>query len=179
MNEGLVRLFRVPLREMRLALAAPVTGLSVVLACGLAVGTAWSAPLASMGLRTTDATGCRLTDGRGFEAPTIVLMAGAYRERSLKSDMALKIIDVAIAAGCDIDGPDALGLSPLNAAILYNEPVLVKRFLDGGANPYAKIASQKQMLNGKDSFEFLDLLETRDKRRDRHSIRVELDTLRH
>lgn len=178
MNEGLVCFCRVPLHDTRLALAALVTGLSVVLACGLAVGTAWSAPLASMRLRTTDATGCRLTDGRGFEAPTIVLMAGAYREPSLKPDIALKIIDVAIAAGCDIDEPDALGLSPLNAAVLYNEQVLVKRFLDGGANPYVKIASQKQMLNGKNSFEFLELLETRDKRRDRQNIRLEFDRLR-
>lgn len=86
--------------------------LFVALAWALPIGAAWSTPLASMGLRTTDATGCHLTDGRGFEAPTIVLMTGAYREPFLQSDTALEIIEVAIAAGCDIDEPDALGLSP-------------------------------------------------------------------
>jgi len=70
-------------------------------------------------------------------------MAGAFREPSLGPETALKIIDVAIGAGCDIDEPDALGLSPLNAAILYNEPVLVRRFLEGGANPYAKSSAKR------------------------------------
>ncbi|VXC48738.1 conserved exported hypothetical protein [Pseudomonas sp. 9Ag] len=144
----------------------------------LAIGTASSTSLAAVGLRTTDATGCHLTDGRGFEAPTIVLMAGAFREPSLGPETALKIIDVAIGAGCDIDEPDALGLSPSNAAILYNEPVLVRRFLEGGANPYAKIISQKKLLNGNNSFEFLELLEARDKRRNRQALRKVLGTPR-
>ncbi|WP_413043848.1 hypothetical protein [Pseudomonas sp. YJ42] len=69
------------------------------------------------------------------------------------------------------------GLSPLNAAIHYNEPVLVRRFLDGGADPYAKITNPK-LLNGKSSFELLELLKARDKRQARQAIRVELGTPR-
>jgi len=64
------------------------------------------------GLRTADANGCRLMDGRGFEAPTIVLMAGAYRQPPPGPTVALKVIDVAIEAGCDIHEPDELGFSP-------------------------------------------------------------------
>lgn len=94
---------------------------------GLLSGFAWAESLASFGLHTTDASGCHLTDGRGFEAPTIVLMAGAYDKLSEESALALKVIDTAIASGCDIDEPDELGMSPLNAAILYNEPILVQQ----------------------------------------------------
>tara|TARA_R100001143_G_scaffold61816_1_gene63566 strand:- start:165 stop:620 length:456 start_codon:yes stop_codon:yes gene_type:complete len=150
----------------------------IALVLALAIGTASSTSLATMGLRTTDATGCHLTDGRGFEAPTIVLMTGVFREPSLGPDTALKIIDVAIGAGCNMDEPDGLGLSPLNAAILYNEPVLVRLFLDGGADPYAKIISYKNLLNGKNSFEFLELLEARDRRRNRQALPKALGTPR-
>ncbi len=103
--------------------------LSVVVA-GLLSCDGWADSLASFGLRTTDASGCRLTDGRGFEAPTIVLMAGAYDKLTQ-----VRPFDTAIASGCDVDEADELGLSPLNAAILYSQPILVERFLQAGADP--------------------------------------------
>ena len=56
-------------------------GLAIVV-CALLSGNAWSDSLASFGLRTKDKIPCRLTDGRGFEAPTIVLMTGAYDKLS-------------------------------------------------------------------------------------------------
>lgn len=145
---------------------------------GLLSGFAGAESLASFGLRTTDESGCHLTDGRGFEAPTIVLMAGAYDKLSEESALALKVIDTAIASGCDIDEPDELGMSPLNAAILYNEPILVERFLQAGADPRRAISSSKQSLDGLDSFGFLQLLETRAPGQDREKIRMLLDTQR-
>jgi len=64
-------------------------GLAIVV-CALLSGNAWSDSLASFGLRTKDKNPCRLTDGRGFEAPTIVLMTGAYDKRSLQEDRQFK-----------------------------------------------------------------------------------------
>jgi len=66
----------------------------------------------------------------------------------------------------------------LNAASLYNEPVLVRPFLEGGAKPYAKIISQKKLLYGKNSFESLELLDACDKRRNRQALRKALGTPR-
>ncbi len=51
---------------------------------------------------------CRLSDGRGFEASP-VLMAGAYDKLRPNAAVVLKVIDVAIEVGCDIDEPDELG----------------------------------------------------------------------
>lgn len=85
---------------------------SVVLVAILAAGSACAEPANPLGLHTTDASGCRLSDGRGVEAPTIVLMAGAYDKLPPNAAVALKVIDVAIKAGCDIDEPDELGFRP-------------------------------------------------------------------
>ena len=148
---------------------------SVALLAFLATGSACAGPSNPLGLRTTDANGCHLTDGRGFEAPTIVLMAGAYDKRLLDAAVVLEVIDVAIKAGCDIDEPDELGFSPLNAAILYNEPVLVERFLNAGADPHRKIASPRASINGLDSFEFLHLLETKAPSQNREALRDVLE----
>lgn len=148
--------------------------LTVVVA-GLLSCDGWAESLASFGLRTTDASGCRLTDGRGFEAPTIVLMAGAYDKLTQEAAVVLKVIDTAIASGCDVDEADELGLSPLNAAILYNEPILVERFLQAGADPQRRIVSTKASINGLDSFEFLRLLESKAPSQDRTAVRRRLE----
>ncbi|MAL02677.1 MAG: hypothetical protein CL625_00145 [Arenimonas sp.] len=146
-----------------------------IMVCGLLTNNAWSDSLASFGLRTKDKNPCRLTDGRGFEAPTIVLMAGAYDKLSKDKVVVLEVIDAAINAGCDIDEPDELGLSPLNAAILYNEPALVERFLRAGADPYRKIVSSRTSIDGLDAFEFLHMLMTKVPSQDRTALRAVLD----
>ncbi len=144
-------------------------GLAIVV-CALLSGNAWSDSLASFGLRTKDKNPCRLTDGRGFEAPTIVLMTGAYDKLSKDKIALLKVIDTAINAGCDIDEPDELGLSPLNAAILYNEPALVERFLQAGADPYRRIVSSRASIDGLDAFEFLHRLMTKAPSQNRQAV---------
>ncbi len=63
-------------------LAKTITAGLTIVVFGLLGGNAWSDSLASFGLRTKDKNPCRLTDGRGFEAPTIVLMTGAYDKLS-------------------------------------------------------------------------------------------------
>jgi ankyrin repeat protein len=152
-------------------------GLAIVV-CALLSGNAWSDSLASFGLRTKDKNPCRLTDGRGFEAPTIVLMTGAYDKLSKDKVAVLKVIDTAINAGCDIDEPDELGFSPLNAAILYNEPALVEHFLQAGADPYRRIVSSRASIDGLDAFEFLQMLMNKAPSQDRAALRTVLDQYR-
>ncbi|WP_155952561.1 hypothetical protein [Pseudomonas sp. URMO17WK12:I4] len=122
------------------------------------------------GLQPMDERGCVLGNA-GMQAPTLTLMAAAYGESEARKDLALKQMKQALEAGCPVDEPDQMGLSALNGAILYDEPVLVKLLLEHGANPKRKIVSPKTTLNGLDSFAFLDLLDKRDGKRDRKAIR--------
>lgn len=125
------------------------------------------------GLQLTDETGCYVSDGE-FVTPTIVLMTGAYNRLALDNDEVLDIINTAIAAGCRIDKADEMGMSPLNAAILYNEPDLVALFLRNGADPYLKISSAKPSIDQLNSFEFLELLSKSMPAIDRKTVRREL-----
>ena len=127
------------------------------------------------GLETTDESGCYMTDGKSI-FPTINSMVAAYGNKSVKNEIVLKIIDVAVKAGCDIHAPDAAGLSPLNQAILYNEPKLVSLLLGYGAEPDRKILSKKKYLNGLSSYEFLQLLI--EEKKDRVKIKKILDSFR-
>lgn len=121
------------------------------------------------GLQAMDERGCVLGNA-SMQAPTLTLMAAAYSEAEARKEMALAQMKQALEAGCPVDEPDQMGLSALNGAILYNEPVLVKLLLEQGANPKRKIVSPKTTLNGLDSFAFLDLLDKRDGKRDRKAI---------
>nr|WP_288497571.1 hypothetical protein [uncultured Pseudomonas sp.] len=129
------------------------------------------------GLQPMDERGCVLGNA-GMQAPTLTLMAAAYGESEARKDMALAQMKQALEAGCPVDEPDQMGLSALNGAILYNEPVLVKLLLEHGANPKRKIVNPKTTLNGLDSFAFLDLLGKRDGKQDRKAIRSMLKAAR-
>ena len=63
-----------------------------------------------------------------------------------------------------------MGLSPLNAAILYNEPALVERFLQAGADPYRRIVSSRARIDGLDAFEFLHRLMTKAPSQNRQAV---------
>lgn len=130
------------------------------------------ASLKSIGLETTDASGCYLTDGNE-SFPTIGAMVAAFGTPGLRSEVVLEIISIAAKSGCNIHTPDSAGLSPLNAAILFNEPDLVSLLLGYGADPYRKITSSKESLNGLDSFAFIELLIK--KKQDRTEIKSILE----
>ncbi|AEF21121.1 hypothetical protein [Pseudomonas fulva] len=143
----------------------------VLILCLLVAGAAHAEDVQKdHGLQPMDERGCVLGNA-GMQAPTLTLMAAAYGESEARKDMALKQMKQALEAGCPVDEPDQMGLSALNGAILYDEPVLVKLLLEHGANPKRKIVSPKTTLNGLDSFAFLDLLDKRDGKRDRKAIR--------
>lgn len=65
---------------------------------------------------------------------------------------------------------DNLGLTPLNAAILFNEPELVSFLISKGSDPKKIIRSPKQYLNGLNSYQLLELLINKDKATNRDSI---------
>lgn len=129
------------------------------------------------GLQIMDERGCVLGNA-SMQAPTLTLMTAAYGESEARKDLALAQINQALDAGCPVDEPDQMGLSALNGAILYGEPVLVGLLLERGADPRRKIVSPKTTVNGLDSFAFLDLLTQRDGKRDRTAIRVLLEAKR-
>ena len=128
-------------------------------------------------LRTTDSTGCHTTDGRST-APTLVTAVELYHDGEFPRERSLQIIDVALGSGCSIEEPDEVGSTPLVAAILYNEPELVRLLLQRGSDPYRRIASPKQYLNGLDAFGFLQLLQERLPAENRQAIRGELERYR-
>ncbi len=118
----------------------------------------------SLGLKTTEGNPCYLTNG-DFTAPTISLMVAAYSELPNMRHVALTIIDVALKSDCDINLPNNAGLSPLNDAILFNEPKVVDFLLKRGAEPTQTINTNSEELRGLNSYQFIELLETKNPKR--------------
>ena len=129
------------------------------------------------GLRTTDSTGCHMTDGRST-APTLVTAVELYHDGVFPRERSLKIIDVALASGCGIDEPDEVGSTPLVAAILFNEPELVRLLLQRGADPYRRIVSPLKFTNGLDAFGFLARMQEKRPAENRQAIQTELERYR-
>lgn len=118
--------------------------------------------LRSVGIEASGEDGCYLSDGKRVLGSTIGLMVEAYDYHpKLTNQTILAVMQTAIEAGCNIDEPDAADLSPLNSAIVLNNPELVQLLLTNGANPRIKIASSRKFIDGKDSFELYDLLRTK------------------
>lgn len=150
----------------------------LLVACLLATGLAHADDVhKDHGLQAMDERGCVLGNA-SMQAPTLTLMTAAYGESEARREMALAQINQALDAGCPVDEPDQMGLSALNGAILYGEPVLVALLLERGADPRRKIVSPKTTVNGLDSFAFLDMLTQRDGKRDRAAIRALLQAKR-
>lgn len=126
--------------------------------------------LSQLGLKYADAQGCSIGDGT-FTASTLPFLAAAYNQPGIAPATVLELIGQAIANGCPLAATDDMGLSALNAAILYNELELVRLLLERGADPRLAIASQKPALDGLDSFGWLAYLEQNDRRTDRTAIR--------
>lgn len=118
--------------------------------------------LRSVGIETSGKDGCYLSDGKAVLGSTISLMVDAYDHHpKLPNQTIVAVIQKAIDAGCNINEPNAAGLSPLNSAILLNHSELVRLLLSNGANPRFKIISSKKFIDGKDSFELYEFLKTK------------------
>lgn len=118
--------------------------------------------LRSVGIEASGKDSCYLSDGKEVLGATINLMVDAYDDHpKLPNQTIVAVIQTAIDAGCNINEPNAAGLSPLNAAILLNHPALVELLLKHGAKPELKIESPKKFIHGKNSFELYELLKTK------------------
>ena len=85
--------------------------------------------------------------------PLIGYLVNAYGELG-KDDLFIREIRLAVERGCDINEPDSIGISPLNAALLYEHYFLVQELLVLGGNPHLNISSKYEEVDGKDTFEF-------------------------
>ena len=122
------------------------------------------------GLKTTDKTGCHITNG-DLVTPTISLMTAAYDEHSaIRSRVVLLIIKIAIKYGCPVDKEDDAGLTPLNASILFNEPGLVEFFLKSGANPGRKMVKAGEKYKDFNSYSFFEYMKEKDRSTDRTKV---------
>ena len=67
----------------------------------------------------------------------------------------------ALQRGCSIEEHDLAGLTPLQAAIMFNDAEMANLLLKNGADPYALIdrGGKPSKAHGKNSFEFFELLE--------------------
>lgn len=84
----------------------------------------------------------------------------SYSILGLNKKQVLEKLEQAIQCGCSIEKKDLAELTPLQAAILFNDTDMAEFLLKHGADPYARIqfSDTKRKSNGKNSFEFLDLL---------------------
>lgn len=67
----------------------------------------------------------------------------------------------ALQRGCSTEEHDLTGLTPLQAAIMFNDAEMAEILLKHGADPYALLdrGGKSSKAHGKNSFEFFELLE--------------------
>jgi len=150
---------------------------TLVLLCGAAFSTAAQTAAAErtveeMGMRILDENGCTLQFvSDGTEIPTILFAVNIYNQEGADNSAIVAAIERAVANGCRLDDTDEQGLTPLNAAILFNEPFLVGLLLEKGANPDGRIIRPGKSTDGMNSYEFIEMLSEKDRGEDRAPLR--------
>lgn len=108
-------------------------------------------------LQPDDEHACNLSNGF-ITSPTLSLMTSAFKDTSLDQFATLATISKVIDAGCPIDEPDAAGLTPLHAAIMYDLPELVELYLSKGADPGERIQAPGRPIDQLDAYAFAELM---------------------
>ena len=112
---------------------------------------------AEPGVRVIDGRGCLLgitTGGRTQTQPTLAFVGALYDEPGVRREVLLQMAQTALATGCPADEPvDAGGLTPLNAAILFNRPDLVALLLRYGADPERRIERPGKASDGWNAYQ--------------------------
>jgi len=108
-------------------------------------------------LQPDDEHACNLSNGF-ITSPTLSLMTSAFKDTSLDQFATLATISKVIEAGCPIDEPDAAGLPPLHAAIMYDLPELVELYLNMGADPKVRIQAPGRPIDQLDAYAFAELM---------------------
>ena len=127
-------------------------------------------PLAD--LEYSDSKECHLKmPDSGKPLPVIHALLASRGMNSNNQAQLLIALGTAIANGCDINEPDAAGLQPLNAAILFNDAEAVQMLLEKGADPYSPIHKADSPIDGMNSFQFLEKIREKEKARKNGSPR--------
>ena len=123
-------------------------------------------------LEYSDAKECHFkTPDGGKPLPVIHALLASRGMNSNNQAQLLIALGTAIANGCDINEPDAAGLQPLNAAILFNDAEAVQMLLEKGADPYSPIHKADSPIDGMNSFQFLEKIQEKEKARKNGSPR--------
>lgn len=117
---------------------------------------------ADPGIKVIDERGCLLgltTGGKIRTQPTLGFVGAHYDEPGIRREVLLQMAQTALAAGCPADEPvDTGGLTPLNAAILFNRPDLVALLLRYGADPQRPIRRPGKASDGWNSYQLQGFL---------------------
>ena len=123
-------------------------------------------------LEYSDAKECHFkTPDGGKPLPVIHALLASRGMNSNNQAQLLIALGTTIANGCDINEPDAAGLQPLNAAILFNDADAVTMLLEKGADPYQSIHKADSPIDGMNSFQFLEKIQEKEKIRKNGSPR--------
>ena len=156
-----------------------LTGMAVALyvaAFPLHAGQAAGKLETEMGVEAVDEKGCVLRFVSGDQTiQALQLAVNVYGQNGVDDDMIVSEINRVIDSGCPVNEADEQGLTPLNAAILFNEPALVELLLSKGADPDKKILRPGKITDGMNSYEFADMLAEKDDGKDRQRIRKLLE----
>ena len=121
-------------------------------------------PLADLEYSDSKECHLKMPDG-GKPLPVIHALLASRGMNSNNQAQLLIALGTAIANGCDINEPDAAGLQPLNAAILFNDAEAVQMLLEKGADPYSPIHKADSPIDGMNSFQFLEKIREKEKAR--------------
>lgn len=110
-----------------------------------------------------DESHCTIKNGEHETLAVVPLLVAEHSAEGAQPELIIKALEESLKnRQCDIHAPDAIGLNALQAAILFNDVTMVRYLLENGADPKRFIAHEQNPLNGKNSFEFLEILKTKE-----------------
>lgn len=120
-------------------------------------------------LKTTEGMPCHL-QYLGQTEPVIAFVASAFDVLGVDLASTLAALKYNLDNGCSIEEEDSAGTSPLNVAVLIGSPEMLTFFLDEGADPTKIISRARPYANGKNSYQFAQLLHQLDPTAERAKI---------
>jgi len=132
---------------------------------------AWLADFKIMKLGIKD---CTLSFAKKKDTgPAISFLIAAYGGEHVDNSRVETYITRFIEQGCSVDALDQAGMTPLHAAVLFNQPRLVKFLLDNNADMRIKINRPGKRVDGMQPLKFAKfLLSTNDKQELKDIIKI-------
>lgn len=109
-------------------------------------------------IRYTDDKQCHYAIGEDEAGNIVNMLIAAHSQPGIDSETVLSALNEALKRGCSLNELDRAGLSPLAAAVLFNDADMVRFLLKHGADTSIKIHRPDSLVNGMNTFEFFDWL---------------------